>query len=116
LERQAKRQQDSESIVKIILRKYLAYIAILAFAVMVMAVPGVSHQRESTYRLYICHAEKDAVSIKNLPRADSFSLISGSAQELFYLNFSEFIPTGKIVQFESIPLLSNSCRAPPSIF
>ncbi len=100
---------------EIILRKYLAYISILAFAVMVMAVPGVSHHKESTYRLYICHAEKDVVSVKNLPRTDSFSLILRSVEELFYLNFSEFIPTSKTVQSESIPLLPNSCRAPPSI-
>jgi len=100
--------------VKIIFRKYLAYISILVFAVMVMAGTSVYHHKESTYRLYICHAEKGAVSVK-LPRADFFSLISSSAQEPCYLNFSEFIPAGKTVQFESLPLLSNSCRAPPSI-
>jgi hypothetical protein len=104
-------KKDSESIMKIISR-YLAFFSILAFAV--MAVTGVHHHQESTYQLYICHA-KGAVSVKNLAKIGPFTPTPCSSEEPVYLNFCGFVSTGKTVQFEPKPLLSNSSRAPPSI-
>lgn len=98
---------------KIIFRKYIAYFSILAFALVVVA--GVYHHWESTQQLYICYA-KGAVLGKNLAKVGSFSPALFSPEELFNLNFVGFVSTDKTVPFEFGPFLSNSSRAPPSIF